>query len=409
MASFQLKSFVAVAASMINRMKATQTTLTDFNVGAIARTLVEAPAIEIEELYQQAFNMVTAAIPVSVFNSFNFAAIAAAGASGTVRVSITAQSSDTLISAGTTFSSTATSTVFSSQSDATIAAGATYVDVSVTATTTGTTTNIAAGASFTMTPSPNGYVSASNVSAFVNGRDAESDADRLIRFNSYIVTLSRATVNAIEYGLSTVTVSDSAGNVTEQVKLYKVVEPYLTDATQPIAQVNAYIHNGVGSTSSALLTQASKVIAGYTNSTGTKVAGYKAAGVPVTLYLATEVPLAVTGTIELEDDDTYDFDTVMEDVETAIYTYLQDLDINASAINSEMVALAKAVDGVYDFKLTSPTDNTAVSVGEKIMPGTLTFTQVANSSDTTTAVAATTTTSTTTDASTATSSTGATS
>jgi uncharacterized phage protein gp47/JayE len=363
---------------MLNRMKATQTTITDFNVGAVGRTLVEAPAIEIEELYQQAFNMVTAAIPVSVYNSFNFAALAALAATGTIRVNITAQSTVTLISAGTQFPSTSTSTVYTADSDVSIPAGSSYADVAVTATVTGTATNIAAGASFTSTPAITGFVSATNLSAFVNGRDAETDAERLIRFNAYISTLPRGTNGGIEYGLSTVNVTDSAGNIGEQVKLYKVVEPYLTDATQPIALVNAYIHNGVGNTSSALLAQAKQVIAGYTKADGTKVAGYKAAGVPVNIYIATEVPLAVTGVITLSDSDTYDFATVSAAVQSALYTYLQGLDINASAIRSEMVALIMAVDGVADVTLTAPVGNTAVTTGQKIMPGTFTFTEASD-------------------------------
>lgn len=360
---------------MVNRMKATQTTITDFNVGSVARTLVEAPAIEIEELYQQAFNMVTAAIPVSVYNSFNFAALTALSATGTIRVTITPQTDVVLISSGTQFASTSTSVVYSADSDVTIAAGGSYADVAVTATTPGTSTNLAAGASFTTTPAITGFLSATNLSAFVNGRDSETDADRLIRFNAYISTLSRATPSAIEYGLSTVSLTDSSGNITEQVKLYKVVEPYLTDSTQPIALVNAYIHNGVGSTSSALLAQAQKVIAGYTATDGTKVAGYKAAGVPVNISLANEVPLAVTGVLTLTDSNTYDFATVSAAVQSAIYTYLQDLDINASAIRSEMVALIMAVDGVSDVALSAPTGNTAVATGQKIMPGVLTFTE----------------------------------
>lgn len=367
---------------MINRMKATQTVITDFEPGAVGRTLVEAPAIEIEELYQQAFNIVTAAIPVSVYNSFNFQALQAQAATGPIRTSITAQPVDVLISAYTQFLSASTSAVYAATADITIPAGSTYADVPVAAVSTGTSTNLAEGTSFTTAPAIPGFVSAINLQPFVNGRDLETDDERLIRFNAYISTLSRATVPAVEYGLSTVAVSDSSGNVTEQVKLYKVVEPYLTDNTQPIALVNAYIHNGIGNTSSALLAQAKKIIAGYTASDGTKVPGYKAAGIPVNISIATEVPLNIAGVITLIDNETYNFATVKSNAQAAVYAYLQGLDISdtaslsqASAVNAEIVSLVKAVDGVFDFELTAPTANTSVAVGSKIMPGTFAFTQ----------------------------------
>jgi hypothetical protein len=53
--AFQLKDFVSIVAAMLNRAKATQSRLTDFEVGSVARTLIEAPAIEIEQLYQRMF------------------------------------------------------------------------------------------------------------------------------------------------------------------------------------------------------------------------------------------------------------------------------------------------------------------------------------------------------------------
>ena len=46
--AFQIKNFVSICAGMINSMRANQTQITDFNVGSVARTLIEAPAIEID-------------------------------------------------------------------------------------------------------------------------------------------------------------------------------------------------------------------------------------------------------------------------------------------------------------------------------------------------------------------------
>ena len=81
----QLKNFVSITASLINYIKAAQTTLTDFNVGAVVRTMLEACAREIEELYQQMFLGLKDAIPVAVYNAFGFSALTAQPATGIIR------------------------------------------------------------------------------------------------------------------------------------------------------------------------------------------------------------------------------------------------------------------------------------------------------------------------------------
>ena len=372
MASFQLKNFVSITASMINRMKATQTKITDFNIGGLGRTLVEAPAIEIDELYQQAFNLVRAAIPVSVYTSFSFPPLAALGATGLIRVSITAQSIPVLVSGGTRFTSSTTKNAYAAVSDVIIPAGNTWADVQVAATTTGASTNLASGIVFTTTPAIDGFVSATNLSAFDNGRDLETDAEQQIRFNNFISTLPRGTVAALKYGLSTATVTDVLGNVIERVVFSSIVEPYVSDATQPISLVNCYIHNGVGDTSSQLVTDDSKVLYGYYLDDGTPVPGWKAAGVEVTVNAATEVPLGVTGTLVATAG--YDQPTLCALAESAIYAYLQNLPIGASALFAEVIALVMGITGVANFTLSLPAGDTTSSASEKIVPGTISVT-----------------------------------
>src|SRR3546814_2193358 len=101
--AFQTKDFVSIVASMINWMRSTQSKITDFNIGSVARTMVEAPAAEIDELYQQFFFGLKEAIPVSVYQSFDFEPIEAVPAAGLVRISIAPVASNTIIPAGTTF------------------------------------------------------------------------------------------------------------------------------------------------------------------------------------------------------------------------------------------------------------------------------------------------------------------
>lgn len=69
--AFQLKDFNSIVASMVNYIRGATNQLTDFNVGSGTRTLIEAPAIEMDQLYQEAYSAVREGIETSVFRSFD--------------------------------------------------------------------------------------------------------------------------------------------------------------------------------------------------------------------------------------------------------------------------------------------------------------------------------------------------
>lgn len=369
--AFQIKNFASISASMINWMKVTQQKITDFSIGSIVRSMLEAIAAEIDQLYQQMFNGLVEAIPVATYNSFNFSALPELPATGLIRVTITSSATDTPIASGTTFTFSGANVTYTAENDQTITAGNTFVDVLTSANTAGSIGNCAQGQIFTMTPAPNGFVSATNLSPFANGVDAETDAERQLRFNAFIASLPRGTVAALNYGLKLTVVTDSQGNEIERVVYASVVEPYLADASQPIALVNCYIHNGVGSTSSALVTLATQIINGYYDSTGAAVPGWKAAGVNVTVAAATELPLAVTGTLTAAAG--ADKPTLVTQAQQAIATYIQGLDIGVPALLAEIITLVMSITGVANFALTAPTADTTADNKTKLMPGAITI------------------------------------
>lgn len=369
--AFKIKDFTSISASMINWMRGVTGRVSDYNVGSVVRTIVEAVAAELDQLYQQMFIGIKEAIPVSTYNTFNFDLLAAVNASGAIRVTITPQASNTVIPAGTSFSATGLASTYTSSQDTTISAGASYVDVQVAADIEGTAGNITSGQSFTPSPSPAGFISATNPASFSNGVSEETEDERKLRFISYIESLARSTVAGLAYGASTAALTDSLGNVTEKVATTSVVEPYLSDITQPIAKVEIYVHNGTGSTSSALITQAQKIIDGYYDDNNLAVAGYKAAGIPTTVYAATEVVQNVSGTLTLLGG--YDSATMTDAAEQVIYAYLLGLGIGESAVLSEMIRLVKDLDGIYDVVITTPSANVTATAKQKILPGAITF------------------------------------
>ncbi len=369
--AFQIKSFASIAASMINWMKANQSTVTDFNDGSVVRTMLEASATEIDELYQQMFNGLTEAIPTATYQSFNFSLLPAVPASGNVTVTIAAQSSDVLISAGTGFSIVGGATTYTSSADVTILAGSTTATILVTASSAGALGNIASNQAFTMTPSPPGFGSATNLAPFTNGSDLETEAQRQARFQAYIAALARGTISAIEYGLVSQTIIYTAGVQTEKVATASIIEPYVTDNTQPVGLIDAYIHNGVGGTSSALVTLGQQVVNGYYDSSGNPVPGWKAAGVVCNVIAATEVTVTMTGTMTVAAG--YDKPTLITEAQQALSAYTLGLPIGASFILAEATALVMGLTGITNIVWTAPTADIASTNSQKLVPGTITI------------------------------------
>lgn len=369
--AFQIKDFTSIVASMINYMRGTQQQVTDFNVGSVARTMVEAPAVEIDELYQQMFNGITEAIPVATYNSFSFTRIAAIAASGRVTVTIAQQDDDVLIAAGTIFTLVDGATSYQSLVDVTIAEGDTTATFRIAASQAGALGNIPANTVFTMTPSPNGFVSAINAASFANGEDEETDDQRKARFADYIATLQRGTLAAIIYGAKTTT-RVTNGVIVEQIRAAALIEPYVADNTQPTGLVELYVHNGVGSTSGDIVAACQEIVDGYYDEDGDPVPGWKAAGVVVEVVAADEVEVDFTAAMTVAVG--YDEDELADEAAGAIADYILNLDIGKPFIRAEAISLAMDIEGVTDFIPSVPSGNVTATNSEKLMPGTITIT-----------------------------------
>src|SRR4030042_1825097 len=70
--SFQIKKFSSILSSMINCVSSNTSKITDFNPGSVARTMLEAVAMELEELYYQLLQAAEEAIEEAVYRTFNF-------------------------------------------------------------------------------------------------------------------------------------------------------------------------------------------------------------------------------------------------------------------------------------------------------------------------------------------------
>lgn len=370
---FQIKDFTSIAAGLINVVRATTNKVTDFNRGSVIRTMLEATAAEIEELYLQMYLGIKEAIPVSVFTTFGFNRQAAESAGGTIRFSTggSLASSVIPIPLGTVVRVPGTSLTYATTVASSIAIGNSYVDVLVAAQASGLAGNVGADLITELVTPVAGVASVTNPSPFVNGRDVETDDERRVRFQGYISSLARGTKAAITYGAKTVTLTDGFGTVTEYVAHANVIEPWVADSAQPISLVRVYIHNGASATSGTLVTRCQQVIDGYYDG-GTAVPGWKAAGVQCIVSAASDQAVNVTGTVTIASG--YSSVDVLAACTNAVKDYLQGMAVGEDVRLSELVAIIRRdVEGAFNVTLSAPTGDVAVADNAKAISGTVTL------------------------------------
>lgn len=293
---FQLKNFVSIAASMLNYVRSTTGKVTDLQPGSVTRTIIEAPAAEIEELYVQVFNGIKEAIPVAVYNSINFPKLPAQYASGQVTViAQTAPKGALNVPKGTTFlarDGRIYKTVGDQTWPATDGAGNPMMSYTfpVVSTLPGTLQNASAG-EINASPffDPDDF--AFSNTDIINGSDIESDDSRDTRFADYIASLSRGTETALIYGARSARILDAAGNIVEAVSRVSLT---ILSGT---VRVNIWGSNGTPSP--ALLQRVTDIELGYRDTNGDMVPGYAAAGIRCQVAAMNTRSIPVTFSLEM--------------------------------------------------------------------------------------------------------------
>ena len=189
---------------MVNWMSNHQVEITDFNVGSVTRTMLEAVAIEMEEVYYRIFESLGTTITEAIYNAFDFPSLPATTAVGKVVFSRnTPAPSDISIPFGTIVETSDGIQFEVADYDAKILTG-TMVDnkggVAIAALVVGSASNInEIGVVNRIVGSIPGIDSVSNPAMIIGGSDFETDAQRRSRFNLYIQSLARGTLLALEF------------------------------------------------------------------------------------------------------------------------------------------------------------------------------------------------------------------
>jgi hypothetical protein len=278
--AFQVKDFPSIVASQIAHMRATQDRITDFTVGSVARTLVEAPAIEIDEFYQRLLFGLLESIPIAVFDAFGFAALPALAAAGDVRFTLAALRATPLaVPAGAVLKVGADRRRYLVIDDAEIPAGEMSAPIRVRAEYAGAAGNALAGEIDTLVTSLADQVGVTNPLPLDNGRDEESVEDRKRRFVSYVGSLSRGTLYAIDYAARSTMLTDAAGVPVEYVTQIGIDEIP--------GHATIYIYASGGVPSPALLDKIALTLEGYRDG-GASTPGYRPVGVQLDVRPMTE-------------------------------------------------------------------------------------------------------------------------
>lgn len=359
--SFQIKDFNSITLSLINHSRLVTDKITDFLPGSVARTLLEAPAVEIEELYLQMLLGLRDAIPVATFKPFGFEKLPAARANGFVSISRSPAPSEPItIPLGTTFGTT-DGRVYTSTEALVWAAGVSVVRVPVQSSIVGAAGNVAAGVINSTRLAGDGYV-VSN-SAITTGRDVESDQEREARFAEFVRSLSRGTVSACRYAVSVASVLDGDGNLDEYVTRIGMQED--------LGRLRLWIYSSRGLASDALLERAQQLLDGYTTEDGTVVPGYRPAGVRVDALRMVERQVPLTVAVSMFPG--YDLTTaVRQSIADRFATTIRAVPPGETLFLKTLVEDMLAVDGV---RLIVPqsTENIACAANEALVPGLLTI------------------------------------
>ncbi len=353
--AFERKSMEAIVQDMIDWSRGVSSKITDYRIGSRARTFLESPAKEIEELYDKVYRYTRKLIAESIYTVMAFPKLQAVSATGQVVFArATAADDNYLIPAGTLVKTKATATLapvtFRTLSDAVLAIGEKTVTVSVISTISGIDGNVEIGSISDFVSKPAGVDTVTNLVAFTTGKAEETLDEQKNRFQKFIASLSRGTLQAIEYGSTTAQLTDGNGIIIERVVEAKTFE----DLINRKGEVDCYVWNGTGTASPDLLSEVAKVLAGYYQN-GKPVYGYKPAGIPVNLYSAKVKPvkmrlkLTLNSGASLSDTQTF--------INREVSDFFSGLTQGKELVQTALESRIKQLDSVYDIKIELSTDD----------------------------------------------------
>lgn len=313
--------------------------VTDFNIGSALRTILEAIAAIVEEIwYALKFFVSLFFLDTSQgewvdrrLNDFGMERKAGSAAYGTIAIGRDSPSPiSVLISAGTIFQNDTGELQFTTQADAILHIGDSTVDVTAQAADVGTTYNLASGTVLKQSGIAVSGIEWAKIKLMGGGDDIESDDDYKNRVPEYFDSLSRGTAPAIEY---------AAANV-------KGVETVTLKENVPSkGWFTIYIDDGSGVANDTLLQTVRAVVEDFRAFTIHYVVD-----TAKLIYFTTNIQV-------IPKADNANPDAVKKTVQTAIITYVNALKMGQPLYLADLIFLARGVEGVENVRILAPTDD----------------------------------------------------
>jgi len=265
-----LQTFTSLVQGMAAAVQAAAAQLLDLTVGSTLRAILEATAslaLWMQWLILQVLQMTRAATSNgadldSWMADFSLTRLPASPASGTVTFSRFNSSVPALVPVGALARTTDGTQTFAVTEDATapgwnqaqngyvIGIGVANLDVPVVAQTAGIGGNVQAAAITVLASALSGIDSVLNAAPFANGMNAESDSALRLRFQSFMASLSRATLAAVGYALTTV----------QQGLSYTIQENQNPSGAFQLGNFIIVVDDGSGYPSNALLSMVQQAV-----------------------------------------------------------------------------------------------------------------------------------------------------
>lgn len=360
---YKVKTVEALFTAAQNYMIGQGSSITNFNEGARVRILLEAIA---QILHQAQFDFLQglqAAIPISVFQSFEFDRLGGIQATGQLEFTRSSPAAEDFpIPAGTRV-------VLNGVSFETSVAGAiltgltTSGNIDSNAVDEGVDGNIGVNAinvqagQGSFASKPNGIENVTNPVAFTGGEAVETDEARLKRFREFVNALARSTPQGIIAGVNTVSGVASAS---------------LVENFPSAGFFTVFVDDGSGNLPAPLKAEVEKVINGDPLDS-INYPGYRPVGVtaivdaPTVLLVDVTVDLRILNASLANDADLENL------ANTAIANYVNTLGLGFDVVISELIKAIKNTSAdIYDVLVTLPVAN--IAVGDQEVPRTDTIT-----------------------------------
>ena len=338
MAQVQTQSLTQMLQSFASTVQGSVTSaILNFNIGTVFRALGEAVsgvALWLQGMILQMLALTRASTSTgsdldSWFADFGFARLAAVASTGTVTFSRFTPTLQAVVPVGTVLQTTDGSQQFTVNTDASnaaynatlggyvLAAGVASVSVTVTAVTAGSGGNVLAGTISQLSQSVPGIDTVTNAAAFTNGKDAESDAAALSRFQAWLQSLSKATKAAIGNAITSL----------QQNLTYTITENYQYNGTYQPGFYYVVCDDGSGTPSSTLLSTVYNAIDAVR---------------PFTSTFSVYAPVVVNATVVMTITTTtgYTHSAVTALVQSALQTYINTLPLGTSLAYSRLAQVA---------------------------------------------------------------------